>query len=136
LVGAPPLDPLANEFLGVDDIVLEIAVLGVRAGFHGAHRAHAPVLLEPFALVQHDIAGALVDTGEHAAEHHRVGTGGERFGDITGELHTTVAHDAGVVTLDGPGGVGDRGELGNTDPGHDPGGAYGARADTDLDRGC
>src|SRR5262245_16111623 len=49
LVGDTPLDALRHQLLGVDDVALEVAVLGERAGLHRPERAHAPVLLEPLA---------------------------------------------------------------------------------------
>src|SRR5829696_1210047 len=61
LVGHPTLDPLWDEFLDVADPFLEIAVLRVGTGFHGADGTHAPIFLEALPLVEHDFAWTLVD---------------------------------------------------------------------------
>src|SRR5690606_37959728 len=56
LLGDTALDALGDQLVGVVDLALEVAVLGVRAALHRPHRPHAPVLLEPLALVEHDLA--------------------------------------------------------------------------------
>src|SRR3954451_18480305 len=56
LVRHAPLDPLGHELVDVLDVALEVAVLRERARPHRAERAHAAVLLETLALVEHDVA--------------------------------------------------------------------------------
>ncbi len=85
---------------------------------HGADRAHAAVLLELLALVEDDLAGALVRPGEEAAEHDRVGAGRDRLGDVAGELNAAVCDHRNAL----PGGslraVIDGGDLRDADTGY------------------
>src|SRR3954447_8561499 len=69
LVRNASLDSLRHELVDVLDVTLEVPVLRERARPHGAERAHAAVLLEPLALVEHDVARRLVRAREHRAEH-------------------------------------------------------------------
>ena len=89
--------PSGTSLSLVDDVALEVAVLGERPGLHGAERAHAPVLLVALALVEHDLARRLVDAGEQAAEHHDVGAGGDGLGDVAGELDAAVGDERDAV---------------------------------------
>src|SRR6201746_383436 len=89
LVGHATLDALGHELVGARHVALEVAILGGRARLHRAERAHAAVLLVALALHEDDLAGALVDACEQAAEHHRVGTGRDRLRDVARELHAT-----------------------------------------------
>src|SRR5690606_15875851 len=132
LVDDPALDALGDQLVLGGDVALEVAVLRVRAGLHGAHRAHAPVLLEPLALVEDHVAGRLVDAGEQAAEHDRVRPGGDGLGDVAGVLDAAVGDDRGPVAGGGVGGVVHRGDLGDAHPGDDAGRADRPGADTHL----
>ena len=60
-------------------------------------RAHAPIFLEALALVEHDFARALVDSGQQGAEHDDVRAGGDRLGDIAGVLDPAVGDDRDAV---------------------------------------
>src|SRR6185295_8464276 len=117
----PALDPLGDQLHVGGGLGLEVAVLA--AGPHGPHRAHAPVLLVAAPLVKDDLARRLVGAGEQAADHHRVGAGGQGLGHVARVLDAAVRDDADVQLLDGAGAVGDRGDLGDTDAGHHAGGA-------------
>ena len=123
---------LGHQLVGVDDVALEVAVLGERAGLHGAHRPHAPVLLVALALVEHDLARRLVHPGQQAAEHDGVGPGGQRLGDVARVLDAAVGHQrhapAGRL-----GAVVDGGELGHAHARHHPGGADRPGTDAQLD---
>src|SRR5438270_2694157 len=131
LVGNAALDALRYELVDVLDVALEVAVARRAARAHGPERAHPAVFLEAFALLQHDLAGALVGAGEQRARHHRVGAGGDCLGDVPGRRETTVgdernARDARAVV--------DGGHLRNPDAGDDARGANRAAADADLHR--
>ncbi len=134
LVGHAALDPLRDELLDVADPFLEIAVLGVGAGLHGADGAHAPILLEALPLVEHDFARTLVDAGQQGAEHDRVGAGGDRLGDIAGILDPAIGDDRDAVAGGGAGAVEDRGDLRHADPGDDAGRADRSWPDPNLHR--
>src|SRR6476661_10502470 len=64
LVGNAPFDALRDELVDVLDVTLEVAVARRAPRAHRAERAHAAVLLEPFALMQNDVARALVGARE------------------------------------------------------------------------
>ena len=128
-----PFDALGHQLLGVDDVLLEVAVLRERAGLHGSERPHAPVALVALALVEHRVARALVGAGEQRAEHGAVGAGSERLGDVAGELETTVGDDRATTTAGDLGTVEHGGDLRHADTGDHPRGADRARADADLD---
>ena len=74
--------------------LLEVAV--ARAVLHRADRAHAAVALERAALVQDQLARALVGAREERADHHRRGAGGDRLGDVARELDAAVGDDRRV----------------------------------------
>jgi len=136
-VGHLALDAFGNDLVVAGHIGLEVAVLGVAhgasAGGHRAQRTHAAVALELLAVDEDQIAGALVTTGQQRAEHHRVGTGHDRFRGVTGVLETTITDDRDTGRLRRPGGLIDRGDLGDADTGDHPRRADRARPDTDLD---
>src|SRR5581483_11621279 len=69
-----PLDALRHELVDVLDVALEVAVLREAARLHRSERAHAAVLLEALALLEHDVARRLLRACEHTAEHHGVRT--------------------------------------------------------------
>src|ERR671935_2519957 len=64
LVRDAPLDALGHELLDVLDVALEVAVARRTACAHRTERAHAAVLLEPLALMEHDLAWALVGASQ------------------------------------------------------------------------
>src|SRR3990170_2428772 len=68
------LDAFRHELVGAAgrvqiEFVLEIPIAAATA--HGADRPHAAVLLETAALIQNQLARALVGPGEEIADHHR-----------------------------------------------------------------
>ena len=81
LVRDAALDAFGHELLGAVavgvevELVLEVAVAAAAA--HRAERSHAAVLLEAAALVQDDLARALVGAGEQAADHRRARADGD-----------------------------------------------------------
>jgi hypothetical protein len=78
------LDALGHQLQRVAHFLLEVAV--GRAARHGADRAHAAIRLVGTALVEDHLARALVGAGEQRADHGAVGAGGERLGQIAGNL--------------------------------------------------
>src|SRR4051812_42294836 len=139
LVGDAALDPLGDELLGGQALGFALgpprilAVALVRALGHGAERAHAAVALEAAAAVDDRLAGALGQAGEQAADHHAVGAGGDRLGDVAGVADAAVGddrHPAGRRL----GRLVDRRDLRHADARDDPGGADRARPDPHLDR--
>ena len=89
---------------------------------------HAPVVAA---------ARRLVRAGERRADHHRVGTAGDRLGDVAAGAHPAVRDDlhvdAGLVEVTDPGarGVGDGRGLRDADAEHAAAGARVAGADAD-----
>ena len=130
LIGHLPLDPFRHELQRVLDVLLEIAV--GRAARHGADRAHAAIGLIGAALVQIDLAWALVGAGEQRADHHAIGAGGERLGEIAGIFDAAVRDHRHVVLLRHLDRLEQRRELRHADAGHDARGADRARPDADL----
>ena len=115
LVRDPPFDSLRDELLDVLDVALEVAVAGRTAGAHRAERAHAAVLLEPFALMENDVAGALVGAGEERPGHDRVRAGGNRLRNVARRGHATVGDQRHAVTRRYGGAVIDGGDLWHAD---------------------
>src|SRR5580765_2537269 len=130
LVGHATLDPLGDELLDVLDVALEVAVLRERAGLHRAERAHASVLLEPFALDEDDVAGRLVGAREHRAEHDRVGAGRNRLRHVAGVADPAVGDQRDTGGPAGARALVDGGDLRHTHAGHDSRSARAARPDT------
>src|SRR4051794_15256983 len=93
LVRDAPFDPLGHELLDVLDVALEVTVARGAARAHRAERAHAAVLLEALALLQHDVPRALVRPGEQRAGHDRIGAGRDRLRDVAGRGHAPVGDD-------------------------------------------
>src|SRR5690242_18698830 len=126
------LDTLRHELQRAGHLLLEIAVGG--AARHRPDRAHPAVIFVAAALIQKDLAGALVGAGEQRAEHRAVGPGGDRLGEVAGKLDAAVRdhRDPGLSAFGDR--IGDRGELWHTDPRHHAGRADRARTDADLDR--
>ena len=132
LVGHLAFDAFRHQLQRVLDVLLEIAV--GRAARHGADRAHAAIGLVGAALIQKDLARALVGAGQQRADHGDVRAGGERLGEIAGIFDAAVGdhrHVGFVRRLDR---IHDRGQLRHADAGDDARGADRARADADLDR--
>ena len=100
---------------------------------HRAERAHAAVGLELLAVDEDQLAGGLLAAGEQRAEHHGVGAGDQRLGDVAGVLQAAVADDRDAGRPAASGGLVDRGDLRDADAGDDAGGADRAGADADLD---
>ena len=110
LVGDASLDPFRHELLDILDVALEVAVTRRATGAHCAERTHAAVLLEPLALMQDDLAGALVGASEQRAGHHRVGAGRDRLGDVPRRRHSAVGDDGDARVARA---LVDRGDLGH-----------------------
>ena len=87
--------PSGTSFRVSRDLLLEIAV--GRAARHRAERAHAAIGLVGAALVQIDLARALVGAGEQRADHRAVGAGGDRLGEIAGVADAAVGDDRHAV---------------------------------------
>src|SRR5262249_52300554 len=90
LVRHAPLDPFRNQFLELGSSILEITVRGAVALAHGAQGPHSAIGLVGRALIQLDLTGRFLGSGEEAADHDGVCPGNERFGDITREADTAV----------------------------------------------
>src|SRR3954454_13188469 len=116
LVRDAPFDPLGHELLDVLDVALEVTVARGAARAHRAERAHPAVLLEPLALLQHDISRALVRPGEQRARHDGIGAGGDRLRDVAGRGHAAVGDDGNRGRA---GALVDRRDLRDPDAGDD-----------------
>ena len=140
LVGDHALDALGHELgerasvarpgLAVHRL-LEVAVRG--AFLHRAERAHAAVGLEGAALVEDRLAGRLLGPGEQRADHHDVGAGGDRLGDVAGELDAAVGDERDLRAAGRLGALADGVDLRNAGAGDDARRADRAGADADLD---
>ena len=62
---------------------LRIAISAV--ALHGAQAAHAAVLLEAAAFVQHHLARRFVQPGQQAAQHHHVRPGDDGLDDVAAD---------------------------------------------------
>ena len=129
LVGHLALDALGHQLVA-GRVLLEIAIR--RTAGHRAEAAHAAIALEAAALVEDHLAGALVGSGDHAADHGAGGPGSDRLGEIPRILDAAIGDHRHVAG--GLGAIHDRGQLRHPDAGHHAGGADAARTDTDLDR--
>src|SRR5690348_8423023 len=135
-IGHLALDAFWHQLVVGQDVVLEVPVLAVRTGFaarlHGTERSHAAVALVLLAVDENQLAGALLDTGQQAAEHHGVGPDRDGLGDVAGVLQAAVAddrHAGGAAHLRG---VVDGADLWHTDAGDHARRADRPRPDTDL----
>ena len=97
-------------------------------------RAHAAVGLVGAALVEEHLARRLLAAGEHRAQHHAVGTGGDRLGEVARGADAAVGDHRHALGPAARRHAHDRGQLRHADAGDDPRGADRARADADLDR--
>src|SRR5215469_1779302 len=131
------LDALGYKLVLPQDVILEVAVLGVGAAAlgiaHRRQRAHAPVQLELLAVDENQLAGPFIAAGQQAAEHDGVRAGRDGLRDVAGVLDAAVAdhwHVRGLTRLRGRV---DRRDLRDADAGDDPRRANGARSDADFD---
>ena len=81
-----------------------------------------------------DVTGRLVRAGEERADHHAVRPGGDRFGDVAGELDPAVADERHVVLLRRARALEDGRDLRDARAGDDARRADRAGADADLHR--
>ena len=132
LVGYPALDTFRHQLFNLI-VFLEIAIRRTVRLRHGTQRPHAPVGLVGTPLVQLDLARRLLGTREQAADHHRIGAGHQRLGDITGIANTAIGNHRYPRIAQCFGNRGDSCYLRHTDTGDDPGGADRTGTDTDLD---
>ena len=95
LVGHAALDAFGHQLQGLAHFLLEVAV--GRAARHGAERAHAAIGFVAAALIEEDLARALVGAGEQRADHHAVGAGGDRLGEVAGIFDAAVGDDRHVA---------------------------------------
>ena len=83
--------PSGHQLQRVAHLGLEVAV--GRAARHGADRAHAAIGFEGAALVEIDLARALVGAGEQRADHGGRRAGGQRLGEIAGIFDAAIGDD-------------------------------------------
>src|SRR5690606_17975772 len=110
------------QLINAGFFVLEVTVRRTLALAHGAQRTHATVRLIGSALEQLDFTRGFVGTGQHRADHHHTGTGGNGFGDVARETDAAVSHHRNTVFFHRRSDVGDRRNLRHTDTGNDTGG--------------
>src|SRR6266508_453700 len=136
LVRDTPFDSLRHELLDVLDVALEVTVAGRTPRAHCAERAHAPVLLEPFALMKNDVTGALVGSGQERPGHDGVRAGGNRLRDVARRRHAAVCDQRDTVTRRNRSTVVDRGDLRNPHSGDHPRRTNTAGPHPELHRVC
>src|SRR5215203_4444242 len=132
------LDALRDQHRIGGDVALEVAIPGIggagaTTGGHGAERSHSAIRLELLAIDEDELTRALLTAGQQRAEHHRVGAGHQRLGDVTGVLQATVTDQRHTCRPAGQRGIVDRRYLRNSDTGYHARSADGARPDSDLD---
>ena len=136
LVGHLALDPFGHQ-LAEGTQVLPVALGGGVAvagpALHRAYGAHAAVLLEAPAFVNHQVAGRFLQAGQQRAQHHRAGAGRQRLDDVAGVLDAAVGDHRHAVAPRGLGAVGDSRHLRHACAGHDAGRADGTGPDAHLD---
>jgi hypothetical protein len=71
--------------------------------------------------------------GEQAADHYRMGAGGDGFGHVSRVANPSVGNDRHIRLLGGPGGIINCGNLRDADAGNHPRGANRAGTDAHLD---
>src|SRR5690606_33743154 len=130
-VGNAPFDAFGDELL-VRRAALAIAILA--AALHRTERPHPAVDLVAAPLVEHELAGGFVSTGEQGSTHHARGACRDGLGDFTGVLDAAVGDHRHARALGHASAVGDRRDLRHADAGDDAGRADAAGADADLDR--
>jgi len=89
-IGNLALDTLGDEFLGFENVFLEIAVPAAFA--HRPERAHAAVYLVASALVQYRFTRTFVRSGKEASHHDGVGACRKGFDHIAAVLDAAVGH--------------------------------------------
>ena len=89
--------------------------------------------LKRAALVQDQLARALVGAGEQVADHHRAGADGQRLDDVAGVADAAVGDHRHVVPRRRLRALVHRRDHRHADAGDDAGGADRAGADADLD---
>src|SRR5262245_50821749 len=125
------LDAFRHELVGLVDVALAVALAA--PGLHRADRAHAADGLERATLVQDHVAGALLEAGEQAPEHHAGRTGGERLDDVAREADAAVGDHGDAVLRDLADHVEHGRQLRHADARDDARRADRARPDADLD---
>src|SRR5690606_38900863 len=137
LVGDAALDALGHQLVGAFarrriqlELVLEVPVAAAAA--HRANRAHAAILLERPALVEDDLARALVGAGKEAADHHRAAADGNRLGDVARVADAAVGDDRDAALARHLRALGHGRDHRDADAGDDPRGADRAGADAHL----
>src|SRR5690606_31028738 len=100
----------------------------------GADGPHAAIGLEGAALVQIDLTRAFIRAGQERADHDGRRPGGDRLGEIAGELDAAIGDDRNILVARSVDGGHDGGKLRHTDAGDDACRADRAGTDTDLDR--
>ena len=101
---------------------------------HRAERAHAAIGFVRSTLEQHALARAFVEPREQAADHHGVGPGRERFGDVSRVANASVGDERCLGSLDRLRRFVNRGDLRHTDAGDDPRRADRSRPDAHFHR--
>src|SRR5882762_6878526 len=136
-VGHLALDALRHELVVVGDVLQPVAVLGVAAllppRLHRTQGAHAAVGLVLLAIDEDQLAGRLLTAGEQRAEHHRVGAGDDRLGDVARVLQPTVTDHRNAGRTGRQRRLVDRRHLRDTHAGDDTGRADRAGTDAHLD---
>src|SRR5688572_19465439 len=132
------LDTLRDQHRVRRDVALEIAILGIgraaaTARGHGAERSHAAIRLELLAVDEDQLTRALLTAGQQGTEHHRVGTGHQRLGDVAGVLQAAVTDQRHTRRAASQRGVVDRRYLWDSNTGYHARGADGAGTDSNLD---
>ena len=92
-----PFNSFWNELPGIGGLPLPVAIR--TAGRHRAFAAHAPIGLESPSSMNDQFARALIHAGEEASEHHGIGTGRDRLGDVAGLPDATVCDDRDTAFL-------------------------------------
>src|SRR5207245_4334742 len=123
--------PLGHELQGAGHLLLEITV--GRAPRHCPDRAHPAVIFVAAALIEKDLARALVGAGEERAEHRAIRPGGDRLGEVAGEFDPAIGDHWHARLAAFGDGVDDRSELRDADPGDDAGCADRGRTYANLD---
>src|SRR4029453_17404427 len=110
-VGHLTLDALRHQLVVGEEVVLRIAVPGVRspaaARLHRADRPHSAVGLELLAVDEQQLARRLLAAGEQRSHHDSVGPGDDGLRDVAGILQPAVTDHRY------PGGSGARSRLGD-----------------------
>src|SRR6185436_1152472 len=112
------------------EVVLEVAIAAAAA--HRANRAHAAIFLEGAALIEDQLARALIGTGKQVARHHRARADGQRLDDVARGPDAAVRDHRDAMLRGRRRALGDRRNHRYADAGDDARGANRAGADADL----